>query len=148
MPPPMRGTSRWATTPDSTLDELQAHLRLALGREHVDDAVEGLRRVVGVQRREHEVSGLGERQRDRDALEVAHLTDEHDVGVLTQRAAQRPVERLGVEADLALVHDRALVVVQVLDRVLDRDDVARPRAVHRVDQRRHARRLPGAGRSA
>ena len=107
--------------------ELLADLALAIGREHVDDAVEGLRRVVGVQRREHEVTGLGERQRDRDALGVAHLAHEHDVGVFTQRRAQRPVERLGVDADLALVHDRPLVLVQVLDRVFDRDDVARPR---------------------
>ena len=38
---------------------------------------------------------------------------------------QRVVEVVGVGADLALVHDRALVGVQHLDRVLDRHDVAR-----------------------
>ena len=82
------------------------------------------RRVVGVQRREHEVTGLGDGQRELDRLGVTHLTDEDDVGVFTQRDAQRPRERVGVEADLALVHRRALVVVHVLDRVLDREDVA------------------------
>ena len=102
----MRGTSRCATTADERARELEADLALALGGEHVDDAVERLRRVVGVQRRQHEVTGLGEGQRDRDALGVTHLTDEHDVGVFTQGGTQRAVERLGVDADLALVHDR------------------------------------------
>ena len=104
--------------------ELHADLLLALGREHVDDAVECGRRVVGVQRREHEVTGLGDRQRELDRLGVTHLTDEDDVGVFTQRGAQRALERVGVEADLALVDRGALVLVHVLDRVLDREDVA------------------------
>ena len=95
-----------------------------LGGEHVDDAVEGLRGVVGVQRGEHEVTGLGERERDRDRVEVAHLAEEDDVGVLTQGAAQTVGEAVHVGAHLTLVDHRGLVVVQVLDRVLDGEDVA------------------------
>jgi hypothetical protein len=38
------------------------------------------------------VTGLGEGQRDRDALGVAHLADEHDVGVLAQCGPQCPLE--------------------------------------------------------
>ena len=75
--------------------------------------------------REHEVAGLGRGQRGRDRLEVAHLADEDDVGVLAQHVLQRLGERVRVLPDLALVDDRALVVVQELDRVLDRHDVAR-----------------------
>ena len=78
-----------------------------------------------MQRGEHEVTGLGERQRDRDRVEVAHFTEEDDVGVFTQGAAQTVGEALHVGADLALVDHRHLVGVQVLDRVLDREDVAR-----------------------
>ena len=37
---------------------------------------------VRVQRREGKVTGLGDRQRRLDRLQVAHLTDEDDVGVL------------------------------------------------------------------
>src|SRR2546422_2739524 len=36
--------------------------------------------------------------RDRDGLEVAHLTYQHDVGILAQRRAQRPLEPLRVHA--------------------------------------------------
>ncbi len=101
----MRGTSRCATIAAQRARELQADLRLPFAREDVDDPVERLRRVVGVQRREHQVTGLGQRQRDRDALDVAHLADEHDVGIFAQRGTKRPLERRGVDADLALVHD-------------------------------------------
>ena len=57
------------------------------------------------------------------------------------------MKRLRVEPDLALVDDAAVVGVQDLDRVLDRDDVLLPRAVDVVDHRRERRRLARAGRA-
>ena len=123
------------------------HLILLLGREDVDHAVDRLRRALGVQRREDEVAGLGGRQRGRDRLEVAHLADEDHVGVLAERGAERLGERRRVEADLALVDDAHPVVVQELDRVLDREDVLGAAAVDVVDQRRERRRLARAGRA-
>ena len=72
---------------------------------------------------EHEVAGLGRGHRERDRLEVAQLADHDHVRVLAQRRAQRARERLGVALHAALVHDAALRRVQVLDRVLDREDV-------------------------
>jgi hypothetical protein len=73
--------------------ELQADLLLLVRREDGDDAVDRLGRVERVQRREHEVAGLGGEQRRLDRLEVAHFADEDDVGILAQRAAQRLRER-------------------------------------------------------
>ena len=52
-----------------------------------------------------------------------------------------------VRADLPLVDDAALVAVQELDRILDREDVLRALAVDLVDDRRERRRLTGAGRA-
>ncbi len=62
--------------------ELDADLVLLIGGEHVDDPVDGLGRVVGVQRGEHQVAGLGQGEGEGDRLEVAHLADQDDVGVL------------------------------------------------------------------
>ena len=121
-------TSRCETIPLSDAGERHAHLLLLVRREEVDDAVDRLGRAHRVQRREHEVTGLGGRQRGPHRLGVAHLTDEDDVGVLAQHALERAEEVVGVRADLALVDDRLLVGVEDLDRVLDRHDVARLRS--------------------
>ena len=48
----------------------------------------GFARVVGVQRAEDEQTGLRRGERERDRFEVAHFTDEHDVGILAQRGFQ------------------------------------------------------------
>ena len=127
--------------------ELHSHLLLLVRREHVDHTVDRLRRVLGVQGREHEVTGLRRGQRGRDRLEVTHFTDEDDVGVLAQHVLQRVGEGVRVLPHLALVDQRALVRVEELDRVLDRHDVHRTLAVHDVDQRRERRRLARTGRA-
>ena len=109
--------------PWSATDSCTRTCCCCVGREHVHDAVHGLRRVLRVQRGEHEVAGLGRGQRGGDRLEVAHLADEDHVRVLAQRGLQAEREALRVGAQLALVDDALLVLVQELDRVLDREDV-------------------------
>jgi hypothetical protein len=76
--------------------QLGAHLPLLGGWEDVDDAVDGLRRVLGVERREDEVAGLGRGQGGPDRLHVAHLADEDHVGVLAQGGLEGHGEGLGV----------------------------------------------------
>ena len=125
--------------------ELHAHLLLLLGGERVDDAVDRLRRALGVKRGEDEVARLGGGQRGPDRLEVAHLADEDHVRVLAERRAEALGERRRVLADLALVDDAAPVLVEELDRILDGQDVLRARPVDPVDQRGERRRLAGAG---
>ena len=71
------------------LRQLRTNLLLLVRREHVDDAVDGLRSILGVQRGVDEVAGLGSRQRNADRLKVAHFTDQDDVRVLTQYVLQR-----------------------------------------------------------
>jgi hypothetical protein len=80
----------------------------------------------------------------RVGLQVAHLSDQDDVRVLAQRGAQRALEALGVGADLPLVDQALLVVVDELDRVFDGDDVIGPVAVDVVDHRAEGRRLARA----
>jgi hypothetical protein len=79
-------------------------------------------------------------------LEIPHLTDQHHVGVLAERGAKRHREALRVGVELALVDQARLVVVQVFDRVLNREDVRRLGQVDPVDHRRQRRGLAAAGR--
>ena len=66
----------------------------------------------------------------------------------SSRSAARSAfeKRVRVGVQLALVDHALLVRVQVLDRVLDRDDVLVALAVDLVDHRRERRRLARAGR--
>ena len=69
--------------------EREAHLGLLVRRIERQDAVDRLRRVGRVQRREDEVAGVRRLERGVERFEVADFADEDDVGILTQHAAQR-----------------------------------------------------------
>ena len=124
--------------------EDRAHLRLLRRREELDQPAERLGRVDRVHRREHEMAGLGGLERRLGGLAVAQLADQDHVGVLAQHAPEGLVERLGVDPNLALVDDALLVVVEELDRILDRDDVLPARAVDVADHRGERGRLADA----
>ena len=146
-PPRRRGSNRWLTTPRRTPARMETDLRLLLRREELDHAPDRLGGVERVQRREDEMARLRGLQRDLSRLGVAELADQDDVGVLPEHAPERLPEALGVEADLALVDDALLVVVEHLDRILDGHDVLAARAVDLVEHRRERRGLPRAGRT-
>src|SRR5947209_5151973 len=95
---------------------------LLLARKHVDDAVDGLGGGAGMQRAEHQVTGLGGGERQADGLQVAHLADQDHIRILAQRRAQRLAEAERVAMHLALVDETALGLVHELDRILDGDD--------------------------
>ena len=101
-------------------------------------------RIVGVQGREHEVTGLGRGERERDRLEIAQLADHDHVRVLAQRRAQRAGEGVRVPVHTALIHQAAFRGMHVLDGILDREDVL---AALLVDQVRRARRASTTCRS-
>src|ERR671916_168985 len=61
------------------LREARADDLLLVLRVEADDAVDGLRGVDGVERREDEVPRLGGFERDLGRLVVAHLADEDDL---------------------------------------------------------------------
>ena len=118
-----------------------AHRLLIRHLEGADDALDRLRGVDGVQRREHEVAGLGRGQRDFDRLAIAHFADQDHLRRLAQRGPERQRERRRVGVQLALVDRALLVVVQELDRVFDGEDVIGAAGVDQVDDRGERRRL-------
>ena len=103
--------------------QLRPDLRLLMRRKHVDDAVDRLRRRVRVQRAERQVARLGNAQRRLCRLQIAQLADEDDVRIFAKGRAQRVGEPVRVAVHLALVDQAALVLMDVLDRILDREDV-------------------------
>ena len=112
-----------------------ADLVALIDREDVQHAVEGAGGIGGVERADDQVAGLRSGNGELDGLEVAHFADHDDIGVFTERAAQRRAEGVGVGVDLALGDVAALGLEDVLDGVLERDDVVVPGAVDLLDQR-------------
>ncbi len=95
-----------------------------------------------MQGRQHEVTGQRGLDRDDPGLSVADLADQDDVGVLAQDRPQRVGEgEPGLRVRLHLVD----VGEPVLDRILDRDDVARL-DVEQVEGRVERGRLARPGR--
>src|SRR5436305_53213 len=87
---------------------------------HVHQAVDGRRRVVRVQRREHEMAGERGLDGDLGGLEVADLADQDDVRILPQEGAERGGE---VQADRFL-HLHLVDTGQIeLDRIFRGHDV-------------------------
>lgn len=70
---------------DDTLDRLGQHdpdLGLLVLREHVDDPGDGLGCAARVEGTEHQVTGLGRGERERDRLQVAHLAHQDVIRIL------------------------------------------------------------------
>ena len=98
---------------------------------HVDQSGDRARRVVGVQRTEHQVTGQRGVDGDFSGFNVADLSDHDDVRRLTEHRAERRGEgHLHVPVHLHLVDAGQLV----FDRVFDGDDLA-ARSVDRVKKR-------------
>src|SRR5438105_7904975 len=114
--------------------EHDADLRLPIGRKLVDDAIDGAYRARRVHRSKNQVTGLRCLDRHRDSLEIAQLTNEHNVRIFAQRRAQRVLERRRVHADVPLRYQALLALVYELNRILDRDDVIRASPVDQIDQ--------------
>src|SRR5687767_4416633 len=145
--PPLYALSRHQPLRDHGPDvERQVHEELlaTVVGEEVYDAVEGLVRAVGVQRGEHEVTGLGELDAVFHGVAVADFADQDHIGRLPQRVLERHVPALGVDTHLALRHHAVAMRVYVLDRVLDRDYVTAGLLVAVVDHRRERGRLARA----
>ena len=125
--------------------EREAHLGLLVRRIERQHAIDRLRRVGRVERREDEVAGIGRLERRVERFEISNFADQDDVGILPQHAAQRLAERRRVGADLALIDVAVDVAMQELDRIFDRDDVGAAVLVDVLDHRRERRRLARAG---
>ena len=141
--PPSRGISRCEINALVFSDRVHQQLLAPLFGEEVDDAVQRLVGAVGVQRREAQMTGLGELNAVLHRFLVANLTDQNDIRCLAQRVLQRRVPGFRIHADFALRDDTTLMRVHVLDRILDRNDMAARVFIAMTDHRRERGRLTG-----
>ncbi len=75
-------------------------------------------------RAEHQVSGLGCLDGDGEAFGVAHFADYDHIRRLPEDMPQPFMKRVGIQPDFPLIHIAGFVLVQKLDGVFYRDDIA------------------------
>src|SRR5258708_40173888 len=100
-----------------------------------------------MKRREYEVTRFGRFESDLGGFEIAHLADQDHLWSLTQGGTQGRGKILCIRTDLTLIYRGFFVVVQKLDRVLDRDDMIRLGLVYTVDDRGERRAFSGTRRA-
>ena len=118
-------------------DERQLSPRavLLIRREHGNQSFNRPHAVARVKRGEDEMPRLRSPERRANSVRVAYLANEYHVGILAERLHERRVEAHGVATHLPLVYEAPGGLVDVLDRVLERDDVVGTREVDPVQDR-------------
>ena len=93
------------------------------------------------------MTGLGCGNRCTDRLLITHLTDEDNIRILTKCGTDTVRKRKGIKSDLSLVNNGVLMLMKVLDRVLQSNDMLFTILIDHIDQGCQCRRLTGSGRS-
>ena len=106
--------------------QLQANLFLMVRGKDGDDTGDRLRGIQGVEGGHDQMAGLGCGQGGLDRLEVPHLAHQDHIRILPEGHPQGAGKGARIRANLPLVDDRFLVLVDEFDGILDGDDVTVP----------------------
>lgn len=121
--------------------ELDTHLRLHRRRKGIDETIESLDHVIGMEGRYDEVSCLCECEYRRDRLLIAHLSDDEDIWIFTHSISHRLIERCDMFSDLLLMDEAFFISNDVFDRIFDDDDMFVRVFIEIVDHSHQSRRL-------
>src|ERR1035441_7051095 len=90
------------------------------------------------------MASAGGHQGQFDGLQVAQFPHQDDVGVLTQGTAKSRGKRLGVDADLTVVDEAGLALMDKFDGVFNGDDMVPAVLVRIIDHGGESCRFAGA----
>ena len=87
-----------------------------------------------MQRREHQMPGLGRRQYCRNRFRIAHLSHQNHVRTLAQNASNRACKIGRIPAHFDLLDDGLPIRVQKLNRILNGDHMIVAIGVDQIEQ--------------
>lgn len=120
---------------------------LLLGwREDINDAVNRLGRVYGMQRTEYQVARFRSRDGKLDRLQVPHLADQNHIRILSHDVLESVSKRMRVGSQLTLIDDGPLILMDILNGIFNRHHVAWHGLINVVDKRGEAGGLPASRR--
>ncbi len=94
-----------------------------------------------------QMSSLCRRQSRLDGFFITHLADQDDIRSLTERCAKTGYIAFCIQADLSLSYNTLIMAVQILDRILQRDNVSIARFVDLINDAGKSRALTASCRS-
>ncbi len=97
---------------------------MAISREEVNDSVQGLVGVVGVECTQTQVTSFRERDRMVHGFTRAHLANQNYIWCLPPGVFQRNFRRLSVNSYFAPSNNSTLMPVNKLNRVFNRNNMA------------------------
>ena len=98
-----------------------------------------------MQRGQTEVAGVGELERRFHGVVIANLAEQNHIGGRAHRRTDTGGEGLRIDADLALRDHRALVLVQVFDRIFQGENMPRRIGIAVIDHGGEGRGLARTG---
>ena len=103
--------------------------------KNVDNTVDSCGCTDGMQRGKYKVTCLGCGYGCGNRIEVTHLSDEDNIRVFTKCGTKCISITICIHTNFTLVDDRFLVLMQVLDRVLQCNDMMTVIFINFIDQR-------------
>ncbi len=100
--------------------ELGPDLLLLVGWKDIDDAVDRFDAGIRMQGGKGQMTGFGGGQGGLNRLEVPHLADQDNVGVLPEDMSKGCGKVLGIRVHLPLIDDAFLMAMKVFDGILNR----------------------------
>ncbi len=125
--------------------ELYGDLPLLVRREHVDNPVDGVGTADGVQRGENQVSGFGSGHRYLYGFIISHFSKQNHIRALAQGSPQSRNIAVGIGADLPLADNALFMLVQIFQRVFQRDNMFLEISVDIVNHTGQRRGLSASG---
>ena len=98
-----------------------------------------------MQRRKGQVACFSNAQCHLDRLEITHFADQHDVGILSKCSSESRAKRMRIGRNLTLIYNAILMIMQKLDRVLDRQNMIVTLDIDLIDHRCKRRRFTRTG---
>src|SRR5437764_5734367 len=126
-----------------SLSQTSANNRLLIFWIESNNAIDCLRSINRVERRQNQMTSLGCFQGDFGSFVIAHFSDQDYLGRLSQRSAQSRRKVFRIVTDFSLIDCRVLVRVKIFDRIFDRDDMIVLCLVNYIDHRCERRALTG-----
>ena len=113
----------------------------------MDDTIDRLDGIIGMKRREYEMSRFRKGDSGTDRIKISHFSDDDHIWIFTQDRAYPIREATELFSELSLMDERFFVLVDEFDRIFESDDMFLGITIDILEHSCHGRRFSTSGRT-